>query len=52
MATKEEIQQLFEKELPNSIIKIESIEDRKAVIRRRPTTADLLPGGTVSGPIQ
>jgi len=40
----------FDKEFPNHALQIESIGNKKAKIRRVPTSADLRPGGTVSGP--
>jgi len=50
MATKEEIQEFFDREFPDSNIYIECIESRRADIRMPVTKKDLRPGGTVSGP--
>lgn len=47
---REALTAFFEAEFPHNSLKIETVGDKKARIRRTPTQADLRPGNTVSGP--
>jgi len=49
-ATKDELMAFFDKEFPGNSLQIESLGDKKTRIKRSPSTADLRPGNTVSGP--
>jgi len=50
MATKQQIQQFFDKEFTEANISIERIEEGRVSIRRPVLRQNLRPGGTVSGP--
>jgi len=51
MATKAEIAQFLAAEFPQSKVTVEAVGDASATVRHHISSAELRPGGTVSGPV-
>jgi uncharacterized protein (TIGR00369 family) len=51
MPTLAELQDFLRKEFPQTDVTIESVDAVETVVRKTINTADLRPGGTVSGPV-